>query len=341
MKKLFNLLALLTILSFLLIACQGTSVASCAILVGDGNPDAVVDEIYYPGQTFTEAPDDHIIRYLPCGDRNYLITDGSKVSNGIPVGDEIKLLEAKTSTGTDVLIGLSAYFQLNQSKEAMKAFYAYQYKFGAASSQDVSGGEVNNSTPEWLDMLGETFGPAMDRTVKEGAFLTDDTIWQNGNPEQKKVLKEYIVKNLKEKLRIPTGYSNLDFFCGANGSGWPDPSKPGEGEFFCAPIDIEIDIVKKNPDQSNASTQGSTDLATQRRAIAEELYGKDRAGCVLALIDMITECNRGTSTCNLVFADDVCTSPTPSLTGNSIFSLPIPAEQPTLVPADPTATAAP
>ena len=218
LKNWFNYFALLTILSGLLSACQGTSVASCAILVGDGNPDAVVDDVYYPGESFTEAPDDHVIRYLPCGDRNYLITDGSKVSNGIPVGDETKLLEAKTSTGTDILIGVSAYFQLNQNLEAMKAFYAYQYKFGAASSQDISGGELNNSTTEWLDMLGETFGPAMDRTVKEGAFLTSDAIWQNGDPEQKRLLKEYIVNNLKEKLRIPTGYNNLDFFWGASGS---------------------------------------------------------------------------------------------------------------------------
>lgn len=332
-KTLFNIIALLAIASGFLAACQGTSVASCAILVGDGYPDAVVDEVYYPGETYPEPGTDHFIRFLPCGDRNYLITDGGKVSNGIAVGDETTLLQAKTSTGTDILVGVSAYFQLNQDKEAMKAFYAYQYKFGAASSQDISGGEVNNSTPEWLDMLGETFGPGMDRTVKEGAFLTTDAIWQNGDPEQKKILKEFIVNNLKEKLRIPTGYNNLDFFCGANGSGWPDPKKPGEGEFFCAPIDIEIDIVKKNPDQSNASTQGSTELAKQRREIAEELYGKDRAGCVLALIDMITECNRGTSTCNLVFADDVCTSNTPSLTGNTLLSLPlVTPEQPTIEP---------
>ena len=334
-NKLFSIIALLVIASSLLTACQGTSVASCAVLVGDGNPDAIVDGVYYPGQTYPEPAADHVIKFLPCGDRNYLITDGSKISNGIAVGDEIVLLQAKTSTGTDILVGVSAYFQLNQDKEAMQAFYAYQYKFGAASDSDTSGGAVNNSSPEWLDMLGETYGPALDRTVKECAFLTADGIWQNGDPEQKKILKECVVTNLKAKLRIPTGYSNVDFFCGANGSQWTNPSKPGEGAFNCAPIDIEIDIVKKNPDQSNASTQGSTDLATQRRLVGEELYGKDRAGCVLALIDIVTECNKGTNSCNLVFADDICTSPN-SPAGDSLQYLPVP-----LVSSEPLPTVAP
>jgi hypothetical protein len=333
-NKLFSIIALLVIASSLLTACQGTSVASCAVLVGDGYPDAVVDAVYYPGQSYSDPGTDHVIRFLPCGDRNYLITDGSKASNGITVGDETTLLQAKTSTGTDVLIGISAYFQLNQSLEAMQAFYAYQYKFGAASNQDVSGGAVNNSTPEWLDMLGETFGPAMDRTVKECTFLTGDSIWQNGDPEQKKVLKECVVTNLKAKLRIPTGYSNVDFFCGANGSEWANPGKPGEGTFSCAPIDIEIDLVKKNPDQSNASTQGSTDLATQRRLVGEELYGKDRAGCVLALIDIVTECNKGTNSCNLVFADDICTSS--KSPASDLLYLPVPMN-----PAEPLPTVSP
>lgn len=325
-KPVLLLVALLMFASVVLSACQGTSVASCAILVGDGYPDANVDEVYYPGQTFSEPDRDHDIRYLPCGDRNYLITDGSKVSNGIPVGDETILLKAKTSTGTDILIALSSYFQLNQNKEAMKAFYAYQYKFGAASSSDNAGGEINNSTPEWLDMLGETFSPGLARSAKEGAFLTTDAIWQTGDTEQIKILQDYMVNNIKAKLRTPTGYSNLDFFCGANGSQWPDPNKPGEGEFFCAPIQIEIDYVIKNPDQSNASTEGSSEQGKQRLQVARELYG-DRAECVLALIDIVAECNKGTSKCNLVFSDDICTSADSSLTGNSMFYLPSPVPE--------------
>ena len=325
-NKLMFLIVFLLIAAMVLPACQGTSVASCAILVGDGYPDADVDAIYYPGETFSSAGKDHVIRYLPCGDRNYLITDGTKVSNGIPVGDEIVPLKAKTSSGTDILVQLSTYFQLNQEEEAMRAFYAYQYKFGAATSSDTSGGELNNSSPEWLDLLGETFGSGLARTVSQCAFLTSDSIWQNGDPKQKEILRQCIVENLNNELRAPTGYSNLDFFCGANGSQWTDPKNPGVGEFTCTPIDVKIDIVEKNPDQSNASTQGSTDLATQRRTIAEELYGKDRAGCVLALIDMIIECNKGSNKCNLVFADDVCTSITPSLTDNSMFYLPLPVQ---------------
>lgn len=328
MKKLYSLIALLVIASFLLTGCfySGVSEASCAYIVGDGYPDSDVDKVYYPGQEIPDPGTNHVIRYVPCGDRNYLITDGSKVSNGIPVGDEIQLLQGKTSTGTDILIAVSSYFQLNQNEEAMKAFYKYQYKFGAASDRDVAGGAVNNSTEEWLDMLGETYGPAMARSAREGVFLTTDAIWQTGDTKQIEILQQYMVDTIKDKLRAPTGYNNMDFFCGANASGWPDPKNPGEGEFYCAPIEIVVDYVIKNPDQSNASTEGSSEQGKQRLQVARELYG-DRAECVLALIDIVAECNKGTSKCNLVFSDDICTSADSSLTGNSMFYLPSPVPE--------------
>ncbi|KKU32582.1 hypothetical protein A3K29_05700 [Candidatus Collierbacteria bacterium RIFOXYB2_FULL_46_14] len=306
-KKLFTVLSLLVIASFLLTGCfySGVSEASCAYVVGDGYPDSDVDEVYYPGEEIPQASTDHVIKYVPCGDRNYLINDGSQVSNGISVGDEIQLLKAKTSTGTDILIAVSSYFQLNQNKEAMKAFFKYQYKFGAASDRDVSGGEINNSTEGWLDMLGETFGPAMARSAREGAFLTTDAIWQNGDTAQIAILQQYMVESIKEKLRAPTGYNNIDFFCGANASGWPDPKKPGEGEFYCAPIEIVIDYVIKNPDQSNSSTQGSISLSQQRLQVAQELYGPN-AYCWLGLQDLVQACANAGSTCVFNFSGNVC-----------------------------------
>lgn len=311
MKKQFATgFSILVVLSLLLTACStSATTASCAYIVGDGTYDTVIDRIIYPGQS---VPVDsggsyHKVQYVPCNQRNYLINDGSKTNaNGTLVGDEHTLIKAKTESGTDILIAVSAYWTLNQSEDAMRAFYAFQLKYKAASDRDIAG-DFNSSTEGWNNMLGENFGPAMARAAREGASLTDDSIWQTNDPDQITILKDYMTDNIDDKLRQNVGYSDFDLFCGSGQSQWTDPNAPGTGEFFCAPIRIEIDSVIRNPDQSNASTEGSIDLGTQQRKIAEEKYGVEEAGCWLALQDLVQACKGSGSTCVFNFSG-ACTS---------------------------------
>jgi hypothetical protein len=256
--------------------------------VGDGTYDTVVDRIIYPGQS---VPVDsggsyHKVEYVPCNQRNYLINDGSQTNaNGAQVGDEHTLIKAKTMTGTDILIAVSAYWTLNQSEDAMRAFYAFQLKYKAASERDIAG-DFNSSTEGWNNMLGENFGPAVARAAREGSSLTTDAIWQTNDPEQIKILTDYMTQNIDDKLRQNVGYSDFDLFCGSGQSQWTDPNAPGVGEFYCAPIRIVVDSVIRNPDQTNASTEGSIDLSQQRLQVAQELYGVEEAGCWLGLQDL-------------------------------------------------------
>lgn len=101
--------------------------------------------------------------------------------------------------------------------------------------------------------------------------------------------------------------SDFDLFCGSGQSQWSDPNAPGAGEFFCAPIRIVVDSVIRNPDQTNASTEGSIDLSQQRLQVAQELYGTEQAGCWLGLQDVVQACKGSGSTCIFNFSG-ACTS---------------------------------
>jgi hypothetical protein len=285
----------------ILSACSASSNQGfCAFIVGTGYPhNENVDTIIYPGQTVPAPSTDHRIVYAPCNDRNYLVNDGS-----VPdLGDLKTLMDAKTITGTDVQVALSAYWTLNENEDALKDWYAFQLKYKAVSSTAVSGDE-NSSTVGWNNMLRETFGPALRRALVEGMSLVNDKIWQNNDTEQKKILTDYMMNILDDKLRQIVGSSDLDLFCGNASSKWPDPTKPGVGEYHCAPISIVIDSVIKNPDQSNSSTEGSIGVSQMRVQIAEELYGPEAARCWIAYQDLVQACS---GTCVFNFNGNPCT----------------------------------
>lgn len=311
MKKLNLLLAVVIALSLILTSCSAytSSPGFCGLYMGNGTYDNDIDKIIYPGQEIPNTLEDyHKIMYFPCNERNYLVNSGKeKHLDGTPIGDLPTPLEAKTMSGTDVLVEVSVYWRLNQNFDAMAGFYAYQLKFKAASDKDVSGDE-NSSTPGWNKMLAETLLPALKRSTVEAMSLTSDAIWQTNDAQQRKIAEDYAISVIKDKLRPIYGSGDLDYFCGSASSGWKDPKKPGEGEYFCAPISIVIDIVKKNPDQTNASTQGSIEQSQQRLKVATELYGPEAAHCWLGYQDTIQLACSVSPSCNIIINGNPCTS---------------------------------
>lgn len=309
-NKFYTFVFFLIIASFIFTSCGAytSSPGFCGLYMGDGTYDNTIDKIIYPGQEIPNTLEDyHKIMYLPCNERNYLVNSGKEIKlDGKKLGDLNTPLEAKTSSGTDVLVEVSVYWTLNQNFDAMTGFYAYQLKFKAASDQDISGDE-NSSTTGWNNMLAETELPALKRSIVEAMSLASDAIWQTNDVKQRKIVEDYAISVIKDKLRPIYGSGDLDYFCGSASSGWPDPKKPGEGEYYCAPLSIVIDIVKKNPDQTNASTQGSIEQSQQRLQVAIELYGPEAAHCWLGYQDTIQLACSASSSCNIIINGNPCT----------------------------------
>ncbi len=284
--------------ALLLTACDtnATTTASCGFVVGDGHSghDAKLHRVVYPGQS-THVGDSEDISYVPCNSRNYLINDGSVFNaNGEQLGDRHQLIEATTKTGVPINIAVSAYWTLNQSESAMRAFYNVCFKYRCASSKDT-GGDVNFATPGWNGMLAEDFGPALDRVARLAAVNVEDSIWQLQNPEQYQTLSDAMSAGFADVIRATLGYQD-DLFCGSGNSVWSDPNKPGEGEFTCSPVRIVVDKVERGEIQADESTEGVLTINQMRLSNATALYGPD-AGYWLGLQDTIEKCKTAGTTC--------------------------------------------
>jgi len=282
----------------LLLACTdtGVSTASCAFVVGDGQGgrDAKLHKIVYPGQKVNKGENENV-SYVPCNSRNYIVSDGTvKDANGNVVGDRTQLITATTKKGVQIELAVTAYWTLNQSERAMRNFYNVCFKYQCASKDDQAG-TANNSTPGWNDVLGENFGPALERAVKLSVIKANDTIWSQRDPGEFKALADNISAAFADEIRATLGYPE-DLFCGSGNSTWSDPDKPGEGTFTCTPVRIVVDDVQRGLVRADESTQGAAEINTQRLKNAEALYGPG-AGYWLALQDLIDKCKAAGTTC--------------------------------------------
>ena len=326
------MIAVLTALvvgGILLIACTddtATTTASCAFVVGDGQNghDAKLHRVIYPGQTF-DLGDSEDISYVPCNSRNYIVSDGTvRDANGTVVGDRTELITATTKSGVPIELAVAAYWTLNQSESAMRDFYNVCFKYRCASNNDVSG-EANNSTPGWNDMLGENFGPALERAVKLSVVKANDTLWDQRDPEEFKRLADNTSVAFADEILATLGYPE-DLFCGSGNSTWNNPDDPGKGKFTCTSVRIVVDDVQRGEiREGEGSTEGERNINEQRLQNAIALYGPD-AGFWLALLDVIDKCKSAGPTCIITIGG--ANAPVLPIPSNSV---PVPAP-----PATPT-----
>ncbi len=333
MKKLICLSLLLVLLAGILTACisAASSTASCAFVVGSGynGNDSKLHKVIFPGQQVIVGTDE-VVSYFPCNSRNYIINDGSvKDLKGKPVGDRAQLIEATTSTGVPIKIAARALWTLNQSEDAMEAFYQVCFKYKCASEKDQSG-DQNFSTDGWNGMLAENMGPAMETAAKYAAFEVDDSIWNVQDPKQIEDLQDKMSAIFDDVMRANLGYP-VDLFCGSGNSAWSDPEHPGEGDFVCTPVRIIVDSVQRGDIQNGESTMGLIELNKQRLQNAVAIYGSvENAAFWLALQDSIEKCKGSGATC--VFNIGFPTTYPVVLPAGDNVALPTPA---------PTATAQP
>lgn len=285
-----------------LTACNGAATPSgmCGWVVGDGKSghDAKVKKTLYPDEE-TTVNSDQVAQYVPCGPRNYIVTDGSvNGPDGKPIGDRLTPIEAVTSTGVPVLVQLGSYWQLNQQPDALTKFKEFCNKYECYTTTPQAGSS-KFASDEWNGMLAENVGPAIEAATKAAMKDIPDDIWKKKDPVLNKKLATALSTSFAEALRVRTGY-NLDVLCGSGNSGWEDPVK--HENFTCTNVRFEITDVKARDDkaQTNANVESQADITKQanqsRFDSTKPIYGDETARW-LGLQDTIKSCPQG-ATCN-------------------------------------------
>lgn len=300
MKKrmMFIIMALtLAITGIVAVGCGdvATTTASCAFVVHDSDTNKSVDELIYPGKSGNVADGEKSLNF-PCNSRTYAINKGNKVNaNGEKIGDRFVLAPGTTSSGTDVLVSLTAYWTLNQDPEVLKnEFYNLCEKYGCWSEDAISN-SANYADPGWNGMLGENMGEPIDRTVHRVTSEFSDSIWQKGTQAEYDRLGEKLSEEFEKDVRVATGYSK-DLFCGSGNSGWSDPKKPGEGEFTCTNVRFVVDDVVNTDvgrqDQANESNGLKSQISDNKKQLkaAKAKYGS-LAEMALVIQDYVKNCD--------------------------------------------------
>ena len=306
MKKSIGKIALvLTAVVTMGAALTGCSSAStptgmCGWVVGDGlgTNDANIHSTVYPGDSVALSTGEEA-HYVPCGPRNFIVTDGSIEG----LGDQKTPVEAVTKDKTPVLVQVTAYWQLNQSKEALTQFAELCNKY-ECYTEDVQAGSSNFASEGWNGMLRENFGPAIADAMRVSMPEITDAVWKTQDVAEQKKLEALLADAFKESIRIPTGYSS-DLFCGAGNSGWDKPDEAGAkgNSFTCSNVRFSVTAVEaaSAQTQSNATSTNQTQLDTEANQARYDksvpLYG-DQTHYWLGVQDATGKCPKE-STCNI------------------------------------------
>jgi len=294
-------LAVMVTLGAGLTACTAASTPTgmCGWVVGDGqnNNDAKIHDTVYPGESVTLQAGEES-HYVPCGPRNFIITDGSVEG----LGDQTTPVEAMTKDLTPVKVQVTAYWELNQSQEALTQFAELCNKYECYSSE-AEAGDVNSATVGWNNMLKENFGPAIEKAMTASMSQITDAIWKTNDAAETEKLEQLLSASFKETIRVPTGY-NENLFCGSGNSGWDNSDKPGEAgnDFTCSEVRFSVtstdkDASAKNGTTTTNQTQLDTEASQARYDKSVPLYG-DQTHYWLGVQDATGKCPKE-STCNI------------------------------------------
>lgn len=328
---LFNLLTFLFIAAFVMSACgAATSSASCAFVVGNGVYDRDLKQSLLPGQKPTVNLENTVMQYFPCNSRNYLVTNGKRTDVAGDFGDRPWAIEMTTPSGTETLVEASAFWTVNQDPKALDALFTVFEKYGATSDSETQDGKVNASTPGWNKMLSENFGPTMDSITLQAVqnilanppmnqagtqtVTINDNIWKTKDTEQFRALEDEMSKLFTKNVSKRLGFSDIDLFCGSGNSKWFDPAdptrtvQPGEGQFYCAPVRIEVNNVIRKTSQGDTGSQGLIEANRAQYDAAYELY-HEQTDCWLGIQAAIKACSDAGVPCVVNINSSACMAP--------------------------------
>lgn len=281
-------------------SAQSTHEAMCAYVIGDGLGDSRnIKDIITPGEK--EYTVDDQTRFVPCNARNYAF-----VPNLEGGGDSAKPVVFKTKSvdgvpGTEMRAYVTAYFQLNQNEEAMRAFWPFCSKYDCASTSDETSGDVNFASAGWVGTLNESVQPASLRAAAEvGPQFGLEVVEQSSWP----ALADAMTKVMNDKLRVIT-QSKHDFFCGSY--------TQEDGKENCTPIRFEVDKVEPTDpavaaslaargriDSDKARVAAERELGIAQREAAQQKYGSE-TDRVLGDLARIQACKEAGTACTMVF----------------------------------------
>jgi len=311
-KKLVIAAATAGVLMAGLTACTtaASPLGMCGWVVGNGSGgnDRNIHETVYEGENPDFSSGSEEVQYVPCGPRNFRVTDGSEVGlDGAMVGDVTTPYEVVTADVTPVRVQVDAFWQLNQSEEALSSFKELCNKYTCYTT-DTNPGTVNAATPGWNLMLSENFSPAMKEALKIAMREIPDDIWATQDLALYDQLEAAMSEAFMDTVRAATGY-NVDLFCGSGNSGWSDPEKPGTdgNAFTCTNVRFEVRTVEavSAAVQESASAQSQEQLTidanTSRYNSSVPLYG-NQTNFWLGVQDAVSSCRDG-ATCNFYLGD--------------------------------------
>lgn len=307
-------LVALTALIVVLTGCSAkTYGAQCAFIIGNGVGDSrIPKEVLLPGEKVAKGDDEDY--YIPCGPRNFIITDAKdRGDRHDPVVATTGKSEDGQTPGTPMFVFLTAYWTPNQDRETLKQFWAKAcFKYTCASNDAQDEGNANFSTPGWNGMLRETVSPSLDRTGSDVMSQFPPDIW-NKRADWPKVAAAF-EKAFAAELRVSMQSNNvlmgdqrrnLDLLCGTSSP--TADTKTAD----CTPITFSIEKI--TPQDPAIITLYNQSVTLQQRAAqataavggnkarldaATALYGsREQAGAALREQDAILACAQSKTTC--------------------------------------------
>jgi len=225
----------------------------CAAVVGNGNQhggNRTVNQVGYPGTVVEYNSTYDMIRYFPCGPRNYRIAANSEDKGGT------QLLVGRTEDGTPVNLSVTAYWQPNLSEEGIMTFLTLCQKYDCWQN-DLGVGSANSSSPGWQNMLFENMRPTLERVADRALPSVTDTVWSANNPDERRDLGNEMSDLFTAQLQAVTG-SVQDVFCGSTDvQTGADTGKT----YDCQPVRVVVDGVWAQ----DGGRQAQVDQAAQRQ----------------------------------------------------------------------------
>lgn len=299
--------ALMAALGMGFTACteQATTSDMCAYTQGDGanGNDAKVHKVYYPNQRVDRGVSEKSF-FFPCNARNLRFTPGSTDVNA--KGEPISYIIARTNTGVEVRVELTAYWTLNQDRDVLIRDTIPLMAKSQAATSDPNVRNANFSTDGWSrGLLGENLTPKLQSTTFDVIGAMGDDVWKN--PKLKADVAKKVSDQFMINVKAATGTTS-DVFCGSGeSSGWKNPDAPGaDGNTYnCGNIRIDVTLIEPTDNtlltnQAKAS-QADEEAATNEKILeaAKKKYGPD-AGKYLAQQDAIKACKEaGMKVCSV------------------------------------------
>ncbi|QQS21453.1 hypothetical protein IPM09_02910 [Candidatus Saccharibacteria bacterium] len=289
--------------------------ASCGFVVGSGTngADQAVQGVVYPGQKLSIDTRIQVVKYVPCNQRNYLVTDGTrKNANDQVIGDTFTGIEAFTKDGTKVLVYVGMYWTPNQDRDVMlKSFFPLCDKYQCFSSASQDGrGDVNSSSKGWNAMLGENVPFAIGSVLRTSLKEMDDSVWKTG--ANWSTINASLADGFQPAFRKMIGASS-DVMCG-NGETSYWTGTPGQGSYTCGKVRFEVtNVINADPNQQKlANEENAQKLAeaanAARKRAALAAYGT-QADYWLGVQDSIQKCHDAGVNCTVVVGNGVSVNP--------------------------------